>query len=175
MKFKVIPLMFSVFILQLVFLPAYAVKAYPFPFPITQPDGTQLTIRLQGDEFHHYKTSDDGYLLKENSKGYLTYANVNSAGEVVASEFTAKDVNKRTASELQFLKSVNQSAILQKVRVGPMKIKMQSSLTQPQKVFPLTGSPKSLVILVNFTDTTFVIPSPQTAYTNLLNQVGYST
>ena len=39
---------------------AYGVKAYPFPITVTQPDGSTLTIQLQGDEFHHYKTSDDG-------------------------------------------------------------------------------------------------------------------
>jgi len=40
---------------QLGFISVYAVKAYPFPITVTQPDGTSLTILLHGDEFHHYQ------------------------------------------------------------------------------------------------------------------------
>jgi len=37
--------------------PAYAVKAYPFPVRVVQPDGSFLTIRIHGDEFLNWKTS----------------------------------------------------------------------------------------------------------------------
>jgi len=154
---------------------AYGVKAYPFPITVTQPDGSTLTIQLQGDEFHHYKTSDDGVLLKENTKGFLTYATVNAAGDVVESQYIAHNASKRSILEMQFLKTVNQATILQKTKSAPSRVKMLSTQTIPQKSFPLAGSPKSLVILVNFTDTAFVVPTPQVAYTNLLNQVGYNT
>lgn len=40
--------------------------------------------------------------------------------------------------------------------------------------FPTKGTPKSLVILVNFTDVKFVTPNPQEAFTRLLNESGYS-
>ena len=159
---------------QLMMLPAFAVKAYPFPLVVSQPDGTTVTVLLHGDEFHHYKTSSDGYLLKANTKGFLTYATVNAAGETVESEFIAKDAPKRTASEVQFLKTVNQSTQIQSAKNSPSKVKMLSTQSQPQKAFPLTGSPKSLVILVNFSDTVFVTAAPQVSYTNLLNQVGYN-
>jgi M6 family metalloprotease-like protein len=175
MRKKILSVLIILIFSQLAFQPVFAVKAYPFPFSVNQPDGSQLTIRLQGDENHHYKTSEDGYILKTNSKGFLTYATVNVAGEVVASDFIAKEAIKRTSSELQFLKTVNQSDVIQKVQSGPMKIKMQRSLNLPQKVFPLIGSPKSLVILVNFADTSYVTPSPNNAFTNLLNQDSYST
>jgi len=81
-------LLLSLITSMTLFIPfhAYAVKAYPFPITVTQPDGTSLTIQLHGDEFHHYKTSDDGILLKENTKGFLTYAIINTAGEVVESK-----------------------------------------------------------------------------------------
>ncbi|MDD4971305.1 MAG: M6 family metalloprotease domain-containing protein [Paludibacter sp.] len=172
---RIILVPFIVLLCQLIYVPAFAVKAYPFPLEVKQPDGTTVTILLHGDEFHHYKTSHDGYLLKENAKGFLTYATVSATGEIVESEYTAKDAPNRSASEIQFLKTANQAAMIQKVTSGPSKVKMLATQTLPQKVFPLTGSPKSLVILVNFTDTAFLTPSPQAAYTNLLNQVGYNT
>ena len=31
-----------------------AVPAYPYPVEVRQPDGTVLTLRLRGDEFHHF-------------------------------------------------------------------------------------------------------------------------
>jgi len=171
---KMILVMLVVEMIQLVSLMAFAVKAYPFPITVNQPDGTLLTLQLHGDEFHHYRTSEDGLLLKENTKGYLTYATINAAGEVVESNYVAHNASKRSAEELLFLKSVNQSTLIKKANSAPSKVKMLNTQSLPQKVFPLAGSPKSLVILVNFTDTVFVTPTPQIAYTNLLNQVGYS-
>jgi len=171
---KILLLLFITFTFLFIPFHVYGVKAYPFPITVTQPDGTTLTIQLHGDEFHHYKTSDDGILLKENTKGFLTYATVNTAGEVVESNYVAHNASKRSVTELQFLKTVNQTTILQKTMSAPSKVKMLSIQSQPQKAFPLAGSPRSLVILANFADTAFVVPSPQTAYTNLLNQVGYS-
>lgn len=160
---------------QLAFVPASAVKAYPFPMSATQPDGTTVTILLHGDEFHHYKTSEDGYLLKENSAGFLTYGTVNAAGVVVESNYVAKEISRRSAPEIQFLSTVNKAEVIQKTQSAPMKVKMLSTQSLPQKAFPMAGTPKSLVILVNYSDTVFVTPTPQVAYTNLLNQTGYST
>ena len=47
-----------------------------------------------------------------------------------------------------------------------------SSLTQT--TYPLKDTPKSLVILVNFTDKSFVTTTPTSAFTDLLNLKGYS-
>lgn len=162
------------FLCLFITVPVSAVKAYPFPVSVTQPDGSTVTILLHGDEFHHYKTTSDGYLLKANTKGFLTYANVNTAGEVTESEFIARDASKRSATEIQFLKTVNQSAIIQQSQSAPLKSKVFKAPALPQKAFPSTGSPKSLVILVNFSDKSFVTATPQSSFTNLLNQDSYS-
>jgi M6 family metalloprotease-like protein len=169
-----LPVLIIALLCQTVLFPVYAVKAYPFPITVIQPDGTSLTTLLHGDEFHHYQTTEDGYILKANTNGFLTYATFNTAGEVVESAFIAHNALKRTGIELKFLKSVKQATILQKMNSTPSRIKKVSTLSVPQKVFPLEGYPKSIVILVNFSDTVFVIPSPQMAFSNLLNQAGYS-
>jgi len=160
---------------QLILTSVFAVKAYPFPVAVTQPDGTSITILLHGNEFHHYKTSEDGYLLKENAKGFLTYATINTTGEVVESEFTAHDAINRSVQESQFLKTIHPAEMIQKAQTAPLKSKAFNAPPLPQKTFPSTGSPKSIVILVNFSDNAFVTPTPQTAFTNLLNQDSYST
>ena len=40
-----------------------AVPATPYPVKVTQPDGSELTVRLNGDEFYHFYTTDDGYTV----------------------------------------------------------------------------------------------------------------
>jgi hypothetical protein len=79
-----------------------AVKAYPFPVQITQPDGTVLTIRLNGNEFHHIKTTTDGYLVKQNAKGFWTYATQDAAGRIKPSEVIARDAAGRSARIINF-------------------------------------------------------------------------
>ena len=153
----------------------FAVKAYPFPVQVTQPDGTSITVLLHGNEFHHFKTSEDGYLLKENAKGILTYATISSTGALVESEYTAHDAPNRSIKESQFLKTMNPSEMIRRVQTAPLKSKAFKAPAIPQKTFPAAGSPKAIVILVNFSDNAFVTPTPQTAFTNLLNQENYST
>ena len=176
MKKRTIPESFFIILIsQLAVLSAFAVKAYPFPVQVNQPDGTTITILLHGNEFHHFKTTEDGYLLKENGKGILTYATISSTGEVVESEYTAHDAPNRSLKESQFLKTVNPIEMIRRIQTAPLKSKAFNAPAFPQKVFPASGSPKSIVILVNFSDTLFVTPRPQTAFTNLLNQDSYST
>ena len=154
----------------------FAVPAVPYPITVTQPDGSTLQIRLKGDEFFRYKTTLDGYLLEENNEGFFVYAQLDDEKNIIATNVRATDNNSRTAGENQFLKTqkknpdltpVNQQMRVQRVAKSP------SSEVQ-QKAFPLNGSPKSLVILVNFSNKSFVVANPQEAFTNMLNQEGYS-
>ena len=173
---KVVILAFCAFFYQMANFPVYAVKAFPFPISFMQPDGTQLTIKLHGDESRHYQTTEDDYLLKTNTKGFLTYATINASGKIVESNYPARNISKRTTTEVKFLNNISKSEILERAQsASPLKIK--SSVQQQnnaQRSFPVTGTPKSLIILVNFKDKAFVTPTPQTAFTNLLNEDGYS-
>ena len=51
-------------------LAAMAVPAKPGPMQVTQADGSTITIRLYGDEYHHFCTTDDGYLLTSDNGIY---------------------------------------------------------------------------------------------------------
>lgn len=48
----------------------WAVPAAPYSFRVTQPDGTELTVRLVGDENFHYYTLEDGTPILQNEDGY---------------------------------------------------------------------------------------------------------
>jgi len=162
------------FLFQLSLTPVLAVKAYPYPITVTQPDGTQLTIRLQGDEFYDYKTTEDGFILKANAKGFLTYATQNLLGEIVASEYIARDIDKRTAKDIQFLEKITNTEPVAIPQNARQKVKMQRASASAQNPFPRIGNVKTLVILVNFTDVSYVTPTPQTAFTSFFNDAGYS-
>ena len=151
------------------------VKATPYPVVISQPNGSKLTVKLEGDESFHYTTTVDGYLLVENGKGLLTYASVEN-GLIVSSNILASEINQRTSAEINFLKTLiphlDMTVSTEKSRLNRSKGLFHSS--KPMKVYPVTGSPKSLVILVNFADVQFTAVDSLAAFSNLLNQKGYS-
>jgi len=154
----------------------FAVPALPFPVNITQPDGTVLTIRLHGDEFFNYKTTLDGYALVQNTEGILTYAQPDSNGNLKSTLIKASNVEKRSLTEKSFILNLTPDLNLSKVSSIRRAARLTKSVvsTTQQVTYPLIGTPKSLVILVNFSDKSFVTSTPQTAFTNLLNQKGYS-
>ena len=117
---------------------AWAVMATPEPIVKTQADGTTVTLRLVGDEFHNYYTRMDGTPVRLNKKGMW----VNDA--TVAEEPQSARKARRVAQE----KNLSAS-------------------------FPLTGSPKSLVILVNFTDLKFQYTLGD--FQRMLTESGYSS
>ncbi len=154
-----------------------AVPAYPYPVKIKQADGTEITVRLRGDEFFHYKSTLDGYPLKPDDAGILYYAQFDSDGNLVSTSVRATEIEKRSAIEKKFIQSIQPNPVISKLskKAKVLRSKRLVSGSVPQKSYPLTGSPRSLVILVNFSDIKFVTPNPQLAFTNLLNQAGYST
>jgi M6 family metalloprotease-like protein len=159
----------------------YAVKAAPYPITLTQPDGSRITVRLQGDEFFHYKTTTDGYPLTTNEKGILTYAKIDTKGKLISTNVKASNIDKRLDEENLFIQTLTPTVNFNKINLARRAVRSSYASTStiakisPQKSYPLTGSPRSLVILVNFSDKSFVTSTPQTAFTNLLNQAGYNT
>ncbi len=155
----------------------YAVRATPYPINFTQQDGTEHSIYLRGNEYFHYKTTLDGYVLTTDAKGILTYADMDSNGNMINTNVKASNIEKRSAKEREILLKLKPNIYLNKKPVPNRVLKVRSANTETsiQTSYPLTGAPKSLVILVNFTDKSFVTSNPKAAFTNLLNQDGYST
>ena len=103
---------------------------------MTQSDGSTLTLRIVGDEFHHYHTLPDGTPVRLNAQGMW----VEDASVVQPTESARK---ARRAAR------------------APMA-----------GGYPLTGSPKSLVILVNFADLEFQYTLED--FKRMLTESGYS-
>lgn len=79
-------------------LSAGSVPANPTPHVFIQPDGTQVTLRLCGDEFYHFTTTDDGYTVLQRADGAWVYAR-RSGVTLAPTDVLAHDVRQRTAAE----------------------------------------------------------------------------
>lgn len=84
------------------------VPATPHPIEVVQPNGDTLTIRLHGDERRSFRTTTDGYIIVQNSKGYYCFARINCCGKRVASRIKASNVSNRDAKTKRYLKKIEQ-------------------------------------------------------------------
>lgn len=152
-----------------------AVPAYPYPVKVNQPDGTTLTVVLKGDEFFKYHQTEDGFLLVKDIQGVFNYARMEPSGKLISTGVKARDVSLRSTAERNFVAGLNQVQVPVSVN-KQMRAKRSApaaAATAPAR-FPKTGSPRSLVILVNFSDLSFVTPDTLAAFTAMLNEPGYS-
>ena len=131
---KKIGLLFSACLLSLA---AFAVIATPEPIEVTQADGSVVTVKLVGDEFHSYYTLLDGTPMR------------------------------RTADN-RFVPDASVTVMPESAR----QLRKAAQHTQISGSYPLSGSPKSLVILVNFKDLKFQYKLAD--YQQMLNESGYS-
>ncbi len=149
-----------------------AVKAYPYPVEITQPDGTKITIILKGDEHVKWAQTADGYSILRNSKGVYEYAMLDSNNDMIPSGIHAKNQKERGNSDIIFLNKIKKGIVYSRSQVGIMKSISKMSQKGYQKSFPTTGTLKLVCVLVEFTDTLF--KKNKTDFNNLFNQVGYN-
>lgn len=166
-------------------LSMFAVKALTFPTTVLQPDGSKLTVLLHGDENINWYTTDDGVLLVREGNSYYV-ANVTSAGQLTATKQLAHDFAFRSPEESKLVKAQNKtdfakyaepllgqggSSSLIKPNFGDNNTKglKRVALKQDKTLFPHVGSPKALVILVEFSDTTFSLPNPRASFYDYLN------
>ena len=153
---------------------AWAVKADPTPIVVTQPDGTRLTVVLHGDEHINWYSTLDGVLLVQTKAGYFV-ADIDDNGELTATRQLAHDRNERQATELTLVEQQPRDRFF---AASQQKLLKQSTLRKAQHIkevatlFPHTGTPKALVLLVYFPDEPFSLPNPKKSFEQYLNGSG---
>lgn len=137
-----------VFVVQILLLltvfVAGAVKARPGLRTITQPDGTVIKVRVEGDERHHRYLSEDGYPL-EKTDGFFRYS----------------DIKESYAD-------INENGITRAEEESPYPGLF------PGSTFPVTGEPRVLVILAEFADVSMTLTHPYDYFHRMLNEPGFS-
>lgn len=161
----------------------FADSAYPDSIQVTQPDGTMLWIRIHGDEFYHWHSTTDGYILLKDSLQYYRYAKV-VADSLIPSAIAAHNINNRSVNENQYLQSnaqnakhfilAEQQAVGVRVRTernSEMKLGEETTSGVKKVLNPnggVHGKRKILTILMGFSDKPFTKTAAD--FDKLMNQ-----
>lgn len=157
---------------------AQARPAYRGTHHVTQPDGSTLTIRLVGDEYRSYNTTDDGYSLVKNSDGYYVYAQL-SNGRLVPTTLVAHNADARTPAEHAYLTSVGKG--LTPDMSSEMLLMKQNDRAQRARSLSARKAAnydyskfRGLVLLVEFNDCPFTYDDYADIMTHMINDDNYT-
>ncbi len=159
--------------------PLGAKPAQPGIIQLVQPDGTTVSVRLQGDEHLHYMTTSQGAFVVECADGYYRYARWDGDNALVATEYVASDDDTSVDASLprisdavvqERLQNLYLAAREQKdkqitVRKAPMRRIAQNSATDVNEV-------RGIIILAEYQDVKFKPTSTREAIDNLMNEPG---
>ncbi len=154
-----------------------AMPAKPGLTTYTQPDGTEISVFHHGDEFGHYFTSADGYLLERNAEGAFHYV-VADGNKNIVSDVIARNVSERSAQEVQLVSSLDKEKLLKNALLNQQKTRPRrihrapdNELTQD---FPTSGIVKGIAVLVEFSDNSFTLEDARQQFDDQVNMRNYS-
>lgn len=173
--------------LMLCSLTTWAAKAESIPVQVRQADGSVVTVILRGDEHINWYTTLDGVLLVQGADNNYYIGKVEKSGNLIATKQLAHEAHTRSQAELNLIAKQDKEkffAYVNKIAEESENAYNNSSLTRGPIIdsgyngvpyFPHTGSPKALVILAEFQDTTFTIQDTKKVFTNyLMNEDHFS-
>lgn len=173
--------------LMLCFLTTWAAKAESIPVQVRQADGSVITVILRGDEHINWYTTLDGVLLVQGADNNYYIGKVEKSGNLIATQQLAHEALTRSQAERNLIAKQEKDkffAYVNKIAEESENAYNNSPLTRGPIVdsgydgvpyFPHTGSPKALVILAEFQDTTFTIQDTKKVFTNyLMNEDHFS-
>lgn len=173
---------------------SFAVMANPKIIKEKQPDGTEINIRLLGDEFYSWFEDDKGYtIIQDTQTKVWSYAQQNDLEKLEPSKNlvgkvkpTQLNIRKSLKDDSKFFRA-NQNRIQRTSRIQKaLPSNMNSAATSTdgvQKAASVTGKKTNFVLLIQFKDLKFKDNPPftnstddqiVTAFNNLFNKKGYS-
>lgn len=173
--------------LMLCSLTTWAAKAESIPVQVRQMDGTVITVILRGDEHINWYTTLDGVLLVQGADNNYYIGKVEKSGNLIATKQLAHEAQIRSQAERNLIAKQDKEkffAYVNKIAEESENTYDNSPLTRSPIIdsgyngvpyFPHTGSPKALVILAEFQDTTFTIQDTKNVFTNYLMNEGHFT
>jgi len=164
----------------------WGAKANSIPVQVRQSDGTTITVILRGDEHINWYTTLDGVLLVQAADNSYYVGKVTKDGRLIATQQLAHEAAWRSSTETNLIRKQDKDkfySYISKVAEQSENSYNNSPLTRVTvdsgyggvPYFPHTGSPKALVILAEFADTTFTIQNTKQVFTNYLMNEGHFT
>ena len=137
----------------------YSRPAYRGTIQVSQPDGSTVTIRLVGDEYLHYNTTEDGYSLVRRDDGSYVYASLDDDGQLIPTTLVAHDAGERTKEERSYVERVGRLRPQLTEKMAQMRKRNQTSrartLGQRRGAYYDYSSFRGLVLLVEYNDCPF--------------------
>ncbi len=114
--------------------------------------------------------------MGRRGNGIHKYARLTADGRRVSTGVKAQEIQHRTNAEKKLVRELQDVTVQKRIESiqNSARVSAAQKTVSADNGFPLTGSPRSLVILVNFADKNFVVKNEKQAFTNLLNEKGYS-
>ena len=146
---------------------SWGAKAFPGPYTFTQPDDTELSVTLHGDEYFSYYTTLDGVILvREGDTFYI--AEISDDGDIKATGVLAHNNGARSSSEIALIQQQDKGKLFNRNTIKRAIRKVPVAGGSP-KYTPHTGSPNIVVILAEFQDVKFSVNEPINAFDDLFN------
>ena len=155
---------------------AMAVPAKKDMVRMQQPDGSYVTICLHGDEYLNFNTTDDGYSVVKDSRGYYVYASLES-GRLVPTTQVAHESAMRTTEEKAYLQGLQK--YMAPEMTGAVVEKKQREAERRAKTLARAQNYdydnfKGLIILVEYNDQSFSRSNYSDIVTDMVNQADYT-
>ena len=164
----------------------WGAKAHSIPVQVRQSDGTTITVILRGDEHINWYTTLDGVLLVQAADNSYYVGKVTKDGRLIATQQLAHEAVWRSNAETNLISKQDKDKFYS--YVSKVAEQSENSYNNNPRTritvdkgwngvpyFPHTGSPKALVILAEFADTTFTIQNTKQVFTNYLMNEGHFT
>lgn len=148
-----------------------------------QTDGTEITLCKVGDEHFHYFSSLDGYPVLSSQNGDFCYAIPNN-GILACTNELAHNPGHRSTHEMLFLQSYTSATFRELTMMHdlPLNSFEQSSKLKATNITQTflsqtkyKGNKKGIVILVNFSNKSFVEQYDNAFYNRFFNEHGFSS
>ena len=167
----------SISLLLTVMISVSAVKVQPGLTVIYQKDGTQLTISGYGDDKMHYYLTRDKVLLFHYLTDYYI-AKIESDGTLSSTGILAHEADNRTDEEKEAVAAQDKDVFYNAISANVAQSKAgyaREAVSSLSTLFPHTGSPTALVILVNFQDSVFKEADPKSVFDKYLNAESFDS
>ena len=73
---------------------------------VTQPDGTNIQVKLIGDEWWHFYETEDGYTIMKDENGWWKFAELNAIGHLHSSNIDVLPVQFRIPQHWNFINTL---------------------------------------------------------------------